>query len=155
MTQDEHCGFTQHSVWKAQDRLRWHGTNNDVPFACFFFVKKLVTLWTYAGRLRVKRHPHLRSHSPPTGQSGHALLPLMTCTHAERCLWNRLGPGCWMKLALRSHPVSDGWASAAGSWVVRGMGVSVMTGVGFGVICPWVWAPDARDGSTDQEVSGL
>lgn len=46
-------------------------------------------------RLGVERHHYFRSRSPPTGQSGHALLHLVTWTRAYMHLQNRSGPGCW------------------------------------------------------------
>lgn len=63
-------------------------------FAWFFLYEQLCELtlrW-----LRVEWHHHFRSHSPPTGHSGHALLHLMTWTHAYMYLQNRSGPGCWL-----------------------------------------------------------
>lgn len=122
MTQDDRKErhMNTSTAWKAHDRLRWCGTIND-------FYSELTLR-----RLRVEWHHHFRSHSPPTGHSGHALLHLMTWTHTCTCLQNRSGPGCSIQIFIWISPRLWWAGSTAGSWAVRGMGVSVMTGLGSG-----------------------
>lgn len=97
MTQDDrkerHMNIALTSTaWKH--RTGWGDVGQSMIFAWFFLYAQLCELTLR--RLRVEWHHHFRSHSPPTGHSGHALLHLMTWTHTYMYLQNRSGPGCWL-----------------------------------------------------------